>query len=200
MKYPPLIIKKLAEVLVGNETANKMSGKDLVYLFNEFGFNDDYVYPSVGITTADLGSGLSRTDYARKRLKILNDNQQVDALLSLYLDGCTDITFAEDVIRKVLGKAPETTKVEDNVRVSFQPHSQFDDIKPGVPTVFISYSWDDEPHRKWVKQLADDLRTKHNVCSLIDQYNPAGTNIVEFMNRGMRVADRVLMIGTPVYM
>lgn len=199
MKYPPLVIKKLAEVFVGNETANRMSGKDLVDLFNEFGFNDDYVYPSVGISTADLGSGLSRTDYARKRLKILNDNLQVDAVLSLYLDGCTDRVLAEETIKKVVGQAPETTKVEDKAHVSFQPHSQFDDIKPGIPTVFISYSWDDESHRKWVKKLADDLRTKYNVCSLIDQYNPAGANIVEFMKRGMRVADRVLMIGTPVY-
>ena len=47
MKYAPLIIKKLADLLVGNNTANKLSGKDLVDLFNNFGFNDDYIYPSV---------------------------------------------------------------------------------------------------------------------------------------------------------
>ena len=199
MKYPPLLINNLAKLIVGDNTPNRLTGKDLVDLFNEFGFNDDYVYPSVGISTADLGNGLSRTDYARKRLKILNDSQQVDAVLSLYLDGSSDRAFAEDTIKKIVGQAPETTKVDDNTHVSFLPHSQFDDIKPGVPTAFISYSWDDEPHRKWVKRLADDLRTKHNVCSLIDQYNPAGTNIVEFMNRGLRVADRGLMIGTPVY-
>ena len=78
MKYAPLIIKKLADLLVGNNTVNKLSGKDLVDLFNEFGFNDDYIYPNVGIATADLGNGLSRTDYARKRLRILNDKEQVD--------------------------------------------------------------------------------------------------------------------------
>lgn len=77
MKYAPLIIKKLADLLVGNNTANKLSGKDLVDLFNEFGFNDDYVYPNVGIATADLGNGLSRTVYARKRLNKLNDKEQV---------------------------------------------------------------------------------------------------------------------------
>jgi hypothetical protein len=199
MKYAPLIIKKLADLLVGNNTVNKLSGKDLVDLFNEFGFNDDYIYPNVGIATADLGNGLSRTDYARKRLRILNDKEQVDVALSLYLDGCSDRRLAEETLNTILGKAPVVTGADIKGSASFQPHSQFDDIKPGVPTVFISYSWDDQDHKKWAKQLADDLRTKYNICSLIDQYNSAGVNLVEFMNKGIRVADRVLMIGTPIY-
>ena len=57
----------------------------------------------------------------------------------------------------------------------------------------------DPEHKKWAKQLADDLHSKHSICSLIDQYNSAGANLVEFMNKGIRIADRVLMIGTPVY-
>lgn len=199
MKYASLIIKKLAELLVGNNTANKLSGKDLVDLFNEFGFNDDYVYPNIGIATADLGNGLSRTDYARKRLNILNDKQQVDVALSLYLEGCKDRQLAEDTLNTILGKAPVVASLDAKEAASFQPHSQFDDIKAGVPTVFISYSWDDPEHKKWAKLLADDLRSKHNICSLIDQYNPAGASIVEFMNKGIRVANRVLMIGTPLY-
>lgn len=199
MKYAPLIIKKLAELLVGNSSENKLTGKDLVDLFNEFGFNDDYVYPNVGIATADLGNGLSKTDYARKRLRILNDKEQVDVALSLYLDGCNNRQLAEDTLNTILGKAPVVTSVDVKDTMSFQPHSQFDDIKPGVPTVFISYSWDDPEHKKWAKQLADDLRSKHNICSLIDQYNSAGVNLVDFMNKGIRLADRVLMIGTPVY-
>lgn len=199
MKYAPLIIKKLADLLVGNNTVNKLSGKDLVNLFNEFGLNDDYIFPNVGIATADLGNGLSRTDYTRKRLNILNDKEQVDVALSLYLEGCSDRQLAEDTLNSILGKAPIVTSLGAKDAVFFKPHSQFDDIKPGVPTVFISYSWDNPEHKKWVKQLADDLRSKHNICSLIDQYNFAGASIVEFMNKGIRVANRVLMIGTPVY-
>lgn len=199
MKYAPLIIKKLAELLVGNNTVNKLSGKDLVDLFNEFDFNDDYVYPNVGIATSDLGNGLSRTDYARKRLNILNEKEQVDVALSLYLEGCIDRQLAEETLNTILGKAPVVSSLDVKDTVSFQPHSQFDDIRPGVPTVFISYSWDNLEHKKWVKRLADDLRSKHNICSLIDQYNLAGASIVEFMNKGIRVANRVLMIGTHVY-
>ena len=33
MKYAPLVIKKLADLLVGNNTVNKLSGKNLVDLF-----------------------------------------------------------------------------------------------------------------------------------------------------------------------
>lgn len=199
MKYPPLTVKKLAEVLVGNNTTNKMSGKDLVDLFNEFGFNDDYVYPNIGISTEDLGSGLSRTDYTRKRLKILNDNQQLDAVLLLYLDGCTDKPFAEDVIRKVTGKAPIVTIQADVNPSAFQPKSQFEDIPKDVPVVFISYSWDDDEHMDWVRKLSDELRSKYSVYTLLDKYNSGGANIVEFMDRGLRIAHRVLMIGTPHY-
>lgn len=199
MKYAPLIIKKLADLIVGDNTVNRLSGKDLVDLFNEFKFNDDYVYPSVGITTADLGNGLSRTDYTRKRLKLLNDSEQVDVALSLYLEGCNDRQIAEETLNSILGKAPLITSVEGRDSMAFQPHSQFDDIKPGVPTVFICYSWDDEEHKRWAKKMADDLRSKYNICSLIDQYNLAGANLVEFMNKGIHVSDRVLIIGTPVY-
>ena len=199
MKYAPLIIKNLAKMLVGDGTTNRLSGKDLVDLFNEFGFNDDYVYPNVGISTADLGNGLSRTDYARKRLKILNDREQVDGILSLYLDGCTDRQLAEDIIMSTMGNAPNVASPIVSTVVSFQPQSQFDDMAPGVPTVFISYSWDDAEHNAWVKRLADDLRSKCNICSLLDQYNTAGANMVEFMNKGIKVSNRVLMIGTPDY-
>lgn len=198
-KYAPLILKRIATVVVGDGTVNKLSGKDLVDFFNEFGFNDDYVYPNVGISTADLGNGLSRTDYTRKRLKLLNERQQIDEVLSVYTESCVDKQFAEDAINGIIGNAPTVKSVAATNDVSFQPKSQFDDIQVGVPTVFISYSWDDDEHKRWVRKLADDLRDKYNICSLLDQYEPAGADLVEFMNKGIGVADRVLMIGTPLY-
>ena len=32
--------------------------------------------------------------------------------------------------------------------------SQFDEISEGHPVVFISYSWDSEEHKAWVKKLS----------------------------------------------
>ena len=198
-KLKPLTIKKIADIIVGNDTPNKMTGSELVDFFNEFGFNDDYVYPNTGITTADIGLGLSRTDYTRKRLKILNESNQMDNVLAIYIANSKDQSFAEGAISEVMGDSPKVSNNNISDSISFKPHSQFEDIKEGIPTVFISYSWDDTKHKAWAKKLADDLRQKHKICSLIDQYNPAGTNLVEFMNRGIRVSDRVLMIGTPIY-
>ena len=198
-KYAPLVLKNIATVMVGDNTVNRLSGKDLVDFFNGFGFNDDYVYPNIGISTLDMGNGLSRTDYTRKRLKILNERQQMDIVLSVYIESSTDKQFAEDAINRVVSKTPVVNAVATTANVSFLPRSQFDDIQEGVPTVFISYSWDDEEHKCWVRKLADDLRRKYNISSLLDQYEPAGSDLVEFMNKGIRSADKVLMIGTPLY-
>lgn len=77
--------------------------------------------------------------------------------------------------------------------------SQFDDIPEGHPIVFISYSWDSEEHKNWVKKLSDDLRTKYSVYTLLDRYNRGGYDLITFMTRAVEVADRVLLIGTPEY-
>lgn len=66
------------------------------------------------------------------------------------------------------------------------------------PVVFISYSWDNVSHKKWVKQLADDL-VGHGIDAQIDQYQPAGTSLSSFMIDGIKNADKVLIIGTPNY-
>ena len=200
MKYPPLLLKNLAKLIVGDNTPNRLTGKDLVDFFNEFNFEDDYVYSNGGITTIDIGTALSRTDYARKRLALLNDKEQIDAAIAVYLQNCEDKPFAEDAIIKVLGKAPGVTTQTPTIDSSaFQPKSQFEDIPTNVPVVFISYSWDDDEHIAWVRKLSDDLRSKHSVYTLLDKYNTGGANLVEFMDRGLQIAHRVLMIGTPNY-
>ncbi len=77
--------------------------------------------------------------------------------------------------------------------------SQLDNIPEGHPVVFISYSWDSDEHKAWVKKLSDDLRSKYAVYTLLDQYNQGGYDLISFMRQGLKRADRVLMIGTPNY-
>lgn len=77
--------------------------------------------------------------------------------------------------------------------------SQFDDIPEGYPIVFISYSWDSDEHKAWVKKLSDDLRTKYAVYTLLDRYNRGGYDLITFMTKAVEKADRVLLIGTPEY-
>ncbi len=77
--------------------------------------------------------------------------------------------------------------------------SQFDSLVPDHPVVFISYSWDSDDHTKWVRKLADDLRVRYAVNVLLDQYNRAGIDLLDYMLKGITKADRVLLIGTPLY-
>lgn len=77
--------------------------------------------------------------------------------------------------------------------------SPFDNLPEDHPIVFISYSWDSEEHKAWVRKLSDDLRGKHSVFTLLDQYNRGGYDLISFMTQAVEKADRVLLIGTPEY-
>ena len=65
--------------------------------------------------------------------------------------------------------------------------------------VFISYSHDSEEHKAWVKKFADDLQTKGGISVLLDQDLPKGASFTRFMQNGIILSDKVLVIGTPNY-
>ncbi|HXO40078.1 MAG TPA: toll/interleukin-1 receptor domain-containing protein [Thermoanaerobaculia bacterium] len=68
-----------------------------------------------------------------------------------------------------------------------------------MPRVFISYSWDDEDHKRWVRDLAARLRT-HGVETLLDQWHLVpGDQLPAFMETAIRESDFVLVICTPGY-
>lgn len=66
-------------------------------------------------------------------------------------------------------------------------------------TLFISYSHDSEEHQAWVKRFADDLASVGGFTVLLDQNLPKGASFIRFMELGISVADKVLVIGTPGY-
>jgi hypothetical protein len=60
---------------------------------------------------------------------------------------------------------------------------------PSHPTVFISYSWDDEAHKEWVRQLATQLRAD-GVDARLDHWHAVpGDQLPEFMEREIRGSD-----------
>lgn len=68
-----------------------------------------------------------------------------------------------------------------------------------TPKVFISYSWDNQAHKDWVRNLADRLRAK-GVDAILDQYEvQSGDNVTHFMERAVTDTDKVLMILTENY-
>lgn len=67
------------------------------------------------------------------------------------------------------------------------------------PKVFISYSWEDENHKNWVKELTDKL-IDCGVDAVLDQYDlTLGDRLPQFMEQSVCNADYVLIICTPLY-
>ena len=64
--------------------------------------------------------------------------------------------------------------------------------------VFVSYSWDSDVHKDWVFKLCQDLRDK-GVDAIIDQAMRKGKDLIDFMEKGIANAHRVLVVGTPNY-
>ena len=67
---------------------------------------------------------------------------------------------------------------------------------PTAPKTFISYSWDDDAHKEWVKQLAIRLRVD-GVDVTLDRWHAApGDQIPAFMERAVRENDFVIAVCT----
>lgn len=77
-------------------------------------------------------------------------------------------------------------------------HTKLGDIPEGTKVVFISYAQEDGVN-EWVKKLAGKLRTDHGLYTILDQDQPYGLDLPTFMTEGIRLADKVIVIGTPLY-
>src|SRR5512135_324913 len=71
--------------------------------------------------------------------------------------------------------------------------------EPGTPApkAFISYSWDDEAHKEWARQLATRLRADGVDVTLDRWHSAPGNQIPAFMERAVRENDFVIAVCTP---
>ncbi len=68
-----------------------------------------------------------------------------------------------------------------------------------TPKAFISYSWDNEEHKVWVKALSERLRSD-GVDVTLDQWHVVpGDQLPEFMENAIRESNYVLIICTARY-
>jgi TIR domain len=74
-----------------------------------------------------------------------------------------------------------------------------DSPKPIAPKVFVSYSWDNEDHLRWVQDFAAKLRAD-SIDAAIDQWQVVlGDQLPHFIERAVRENDFVLIVCTPRY-
>ena len=65
--------------------------------------------------------------------------------------------------------------------------------------VFISYSWEDDAHKEWVRSLTDSLLA-NGIDATLDQYDLSlGDRLPQFMEQSIAASDYVLIICTPTY-
>jgi len=68
-----------------------------------------------------------------------------------------------------------------------------------TPSVLISYSWDSEEHKTWVREIAQRLRL-NGVDTKLDQWNVRpGQSLTQFMERELVNCDHVVIVCTPNY-
>lgn len=66
-------------------------------------------------------------------------------------------------------------------------------------SAFISYSWDDDPHRDWVRALAERLRADGVDVSIDSWAMAPGDQLSVFMERSIRDNEFVVIVCTPRY-
>jgi hypothetical protein len=68
-----------------------------------------------------------------------------------------------------------------------------------IPRVFISYSWDSNEHKKWVRELAEEL-SKYDMEVILDQSHIlGGDETTRFMEQGITEATIRLLVCTENY-
>ena len=67
------------------------------------------------------------------------------------------------------------------------------------PKAFLSYTWEDEPHREWVRALAAQLRGDGVEAILDRRHTVPGDQLPQFMESAVRDSDFVLVVCTPSY-
>lgn len=206
-----------------------MSGPKLINLFNSLGFADAYQYPDGIQTPEDSGISrtaytLKRLSELNEAYRIPEAiaklieacgaaqkiKENVNAVFNRY--NLTSPLFADNTLPKLKNndvvKRPELhsnkeTPLSNDSHLSVDKESKvdevFDEIPAGVKVAFISYSWDDDMHKQWVLKLSNAL-IKKGIYTLLDQYLPHGYSLTHFMDRGIDIADRVIVVGSPKYL
>jgi len=73
------------------------------------------------------------------------------------------------------------------------------DPAPRIPTAFLSYSWDDDAHKEWVRELAVRLRL-NGVDVKLDRWHAVpGDQLPVFMEQAVSESDFVVAVCTPKY-
>jgi hypothetical protein len=76
---------------------------------------------------------------------------------------------------------------------------EVNESRSSAPRVFISYSHDDDPHKRWVLRLSERLR-EGGIDAILDQWDlRLGHDLAHFMEQGVAGSARVVMVCSTAY-
>lgn len=195
-------ISQLALLMATNNKENPyyVNAHRLVTFFKGFGHHDWYDFvDGKGICTPNIGEGLARMEYARKRLEEYNKNSNAlevfKRFVGLFNDNEGLVEQANDVLRD---NKPQARIFIQDGKICSELLNETAYLTHRNMKLFISYSHDDDAHMAWVKQFADDLKAEGFDVEY-DQDNNMGASWTRFMTKGIAKNERVLVIGTLEY-
>ena len=196
-------INRLALLLAPGSKNNPyyLNSDELVSFFNRYGHQDWYDFvDGKGICTPDIGEGLSRMEYVRKRLEEYNKSSNVLEVVKRYIFLFIDNDGLLEQVNDILNdNSPQVKAFKTGEgKINTELINDLEYKKNRSIKLFISYSHDDDEHMAWVKQFVEDLRAEGFEVSY-DQDNSLGASWTRFMNRGIAKNEKVLVIGTPEY-
>ena len=113
--------------------------------------------------------------------------------------------MAIGIIGPVVSGHPELLHPSAGPQENERWTSRFQNLEEGkqpamtAPRAFVSYSWDDDSHKEWVRVLATQL-SGDGVATVLDQWHAVpGDQLSAFMEREIRENHYVLIICTPNY-
>jgi len=72
-------------------------------------------------------------------------------------------------------------------------------MEPKTQKIFISYAWETDEHREWVRELATRLRRDGLEVRLDHWSSTPGDQLTSFMERAIQESDYVVIVCTPDY-
>lgn len=197
-------INQLALLMAPNSKDNPfyLNADRLVAFLNGYGHQDWYDFADgKGICTNDIGEGLARMEYVRRRLEEYNRNNNALELVKRFVASFSNneglIQLVNEILKENKPRILVIKNDEGEIAVELVNSQLF--LSHSKMKLFISYSHDDDEHMAWVKKFVEDLRAEGFEVEY-DQDNKLGASWTRFMTNGIAKNERVLVIGTPEYM
>lgn len=195
---PEAFIEYTSQVI--GDTQKGLNREEIVKQFVKYSIQFNVNIPVATTDWGNFGSKVPNKHTAiRRNLMAFNKSQQIaiiEQLCSLEsLSGNDDIKNLRTMLSEHYSMQTNVSDLDNNREETAVP-PVFDE---NSSRVFISYSWDSEEHKRWVKNLADKMR-EDGIDTYLDQDDlDPGDRLPAFMEENIQKADYVVMICTPHY-